>query len=69
MGGGKIDIAMVCHEEETTNNMNVTGTYTPTSYSIDTAMTGSGGEQSGMRMKMHVDSRRVGECTGKEDQG
>ena len=48
-------------------NMNVSGSYTPTSYSIDTAMTGSGGEQNGMSMKMHVDAQRVGECTGKDD--
>jgi hypothetical protein len=67
MGGGKIDVAMVCHHEETTEKMNVSGSYTPTSYSIDTSMTGSGGEQNGMSMKMHVDSQRVGECTGKDD--
>ncbi len=67
MGGGKIDMAMVCHQEESTMNMNVKGTYTPTSYSIDSSMTGSGGAQNGMSMKMHVDAQRVGECTGKED--
>ena len=67
MGGGKIDVAMVCHQEETAQNMNIKGSYTPTSYSIDTSMTGSGGEQQGMSMKMHVDSQRVGECTGKDD--
>jgi len=67
MGGGKIDIAMVCHQEDMTQNMNVSGSYTPTSYSIDTAMTGTGGHEQGMSMKMHVDSNRVGECTGKDD--
>jgi hypothetical protein len=67
MGGGKIDIAMVCHEEETTQTMSGTGSYTPTSYSIDTSMTGTGGQQQGMSMKMHVDASRVGECTGKDD--
>jgi hypothetical protein len=67
MGGGKIDVAMVCHEEETTQNMNISGNYTPTSYSIDTSMTGTGGQQNGMTMKMHVDANRVGECTGKDD--
>jgi len=67
MGGGKIDVAMVCHQEQTTEKMNVSGSYTPTSYSIDTAMTGSGGEQNGMSMKMHVDAQRVGECTAKDD--
>jgi hypothetical protein len=30
-------------------------------------MTGTGGEQNGMTMKMHVDAQRVGECTGKDD--
>lgn len=67
MGGGKIDIAMVCHEEDTTQTMNGTGSYTPTSYSIDTSMTGTGGRQNGMAMKMHVDAQRIGECTGKDD--
>jgi hypothetical protein len=67
MGAGKIDVAMVCHEEETTQNMKVSGSYTPTTYSIDTAMTGTGGREGGMSMKMHVDAQRIGECTGKDD--
>ena len=67
MGGGKIDVAMVCREEETTMNTQVSGSYTPTSYSIDSSMTGTGGRENGMSMKMHVDAKRVGECTGKED--
>jgi len=67
MGGGKIDVAMVCHQEETTQTMNISGSYTPTSYSIDTSMVGTGGHENGMTMKMHVDAERVGECTGKED--
>ena len=67
MGGGEIDVAMVCHEEETTQNMSIKGTYTPTSYSFDSSMTASGGRESGMSMKMHVDANRVGECTGKEE--
>jgi hypothetical protein len=66
MGSGKIDVAMVCHEEETTMNTKVSGSYTPTSYSIDTSMSGSGGAQNGMTMKMHVDAQRVGECSGKD---
>ena len=69
MGGGKIDVAMVCRSDETTQNMNVSGSYTPTSYSIDTSMNGSGGQQQGMSMKMHVDANRVGQCTGKDDEG
>jgi hypothetical protein len=49
-----------------TQTMSASGSYTPTTYSLDTAMNGSG-PQSGMRMKMHVDAQRVGECTGKDD--
>ncbi|MFL6726188.1 MAG: DUF3617 domain-containing protein [Sphingomicrobium sp.] len=68
MGGGKIDIQMVCKEEGSTQTSNMSGSYTPTSYSMDMAMNGTGGGmQNGMNMKMHVDSKRVGECTGKED--
>lgn len=66
MGGGKIDVAMVCHNEDSTQKMNVTGSYTPTSYAIDTSMSGSGGGENGMSMKMHVDARRIGECTAKD---
>ena len=67
MGGGKIDFAMVCREEGSTQTMNASGTYTPTSYSMDMSSNAAGGEHQGMTMKMHVDSNRVGECTGKDD--
>lgn len=67
MGNGKIDIAMVCKEEGATQTMNASGTYTPTSYSMDMSSNASGGGQSGAIMKMHVDSRRVGECSGKDE--
>jgi len=66
MGGGKIDIQMACDREGSTMKMNMTGTYTPTSYAMDMASTASGGAQEGMSMKMHVDSNRVGECTAKD---
>ncbi|HYX47934.1 MAG TPA: DUF3617 domain-containing protein [Sphingomicrobium sp.] len=69
MGGGKIDLAMICHREDMTQNMKVSGSYTPTSYSVDTAMTGTGGREGGMSMKMHVDANRIGQCTGKDDEG
>ncbi|MFL6720993.1 MAG: DUF3617 domain-containing protein [Sphingomonas sp.] len=67
MGGGKMDIQMVCHREGTTQTTNMAGTYTPTSYSMDMSSQGSDGEKGGMTMKMHVDAQRVGECTGKDD--
>ena len=66
MGGGKIDIAMVCKQENMSQAMTMAGSYTPTSYSIDMNSNGSGPQQ-GMTMKMHVDAQRIGECTGKED--
>lgn len=67
MGGGKMDVAMLCHEEGATRSMNMSGSYTPTSYSLDMAMNANGGSQSGMNIKGHIDAHRVGECTGKED--
>lgn len=66
MGGGKIDVQMVCKEEESTQTMNMIGTYTPTSYSMDMSSNATGGRESGMVMKMHVDAQRIGNCTGKE---
>jgi hypothetical protein len=67
MGGGKIDIQMVCSEERSTQTTNMAGSYTPTSYSMDMSSKGSGGQQSGMTMKMHINAQRVGQCTGKDD--
>jgi len=66
MGAGKIDIQMVCREESMTHTTNLSGSYTPTTYSLDMSTIGSG-PQSGMTMKMHVDAQRIGECTGKDD--
>jgi hypothetical protein len=66
MGGGKIDAQMVCSEEGSTQTTSLSGTYTSTSYAMDVSSTGSGGPQNGMSMKLHVDSKRIGECTGKE---
>ncbi|HEX8937955.1 MAG TPA: DUF3617 domain-containing protein [Sphingomicrobium sp.] len=67
MGSGKIDIEMTCREEETTRTTAMSGTYTPTSYSMDVSSQGTGGERGGMSMKMHVDSRRVGACSATDD--
>jgi hypothetical protein len=69
MGGGKIDIQMVCNEEGATQTTNMIGSYTPTTYAMDMSSNSSGGDHTGaaMNMKMHVDAQRVGECTGKED--
>jgi len=65
MGGGKIDIQMVCNHEGAAQTTSMAGTYTPTTYSMDMASSGSAGAQGNMSMKMHVDSKRVGECSAK----
>lgn len=69
MGGGKIDIQMSCKGDESTQTTNMTGSYTPTSYSMDVSSSSTGGGPGGMNMKMHVDASRVGECTGKDSDG
>jgi hypothetical protein len=66
MGGGKLDIQMVCNEEGSTRTTNMAGSFTPTSYSMDMASNATEGAQAGMSMKMHVDAQRIGECTSKE---
>lgn len=66
MGGGKIDAQMVCKVENLTHTTTMSGSYTPTTYSMDASSTGIG-PQAGQTMKMHIDAQRVGECTGKED--
>jgi hypothetical protein len=48
--------------------MNMSGNYTPTTYSLDMAMNASGGQESGMSIKGHIDSHRVAaQCTDKQD--
>lgn len=66
MGGGKIDMRMVCKIAGSTQTTNMAGKYTPASYSMDMSSTGTGGHNEGMAMKMHVDARRVGECGAKD---
>lgn len=70
MGGGKIDAAMHCGGKDgATQVMQMAGTYSPESYQMQTSMKAEGGSDEGanMTMKMHIDAKRIGECTGKED--
>ena len=69
MGGGKIDAVMKCSAEGATQTMAMKGDYTPDTYNMQMSMSSQGGQgpQAGMSMKMRVDAKRVGECTGKED--
>ncbi|WP_169799509.1 DUF3617 domain-containing protein [Novosphingobium lentum] len=67
MGGGKIDAKMACKRGTGPQDMTMTGNYTPESY--DMTVQTSGAPMQGMKMDvtMTMASKRVGECTGKED--
>jgi hypothetical protein len=63
MRGGKIDAVMRCQQEGATQVMEMTGTYSPTSYKMrmnSTTEGGPGGEA--MTIQMRVEAERTGEC-------
>lgn len=65
MGKGKIDAQMTCDQGDSSQVMQMAGTYTADDYHMKmTARGGAAGKA--MTMKMSVDAKRVGECTGKE---
>lgn len=68
MGDGKIDAKMRCQAGGATQLMEMAGNYSRDNYSMTMSMNQQGGPEpaAGMRMRMRVDARRVGECTGKE---
>ena len=65
MGHGKMDVQLICQEAGGTRTSNMSGTYTSTSYSMNVSSTTTGGGESGAVIKMHVDSHRIGDCSGK----
>ena len=60
--GGKIDIALSCpkNDELSGGKLALTGQYAADSYSIDMALQGNDGEV----VRMKVDAKRLGDCTG-----
>jgi hypothetical protein len=68
MAGGRIDAAMVCKEQGTEMKMTMAGTYSQTSYDIRVQSQGEMQPGMPMSMDMSISSRRVGDCTGKENQ-
>lgn len=66
MADGKIDAVMNCTAEQANHRMTMQGSYTPETYNMEMTMETAAGEDAGMRMKMRVDARRVGQCTGRE---
>lgn len=69
MADGRIDAVMKCTAEQATQTMTMNGAYTGDTYNMQMSMKAEGGQgaDAGMTMKMRVDAKRVGECTGKED--
>ena len=70
MGGGKIDAVMQCSEQGGKRTMTMNGTYSGDAYHMNMASTGTGDAKNpmaGMSMKMEMDAKRTGECTGKEN--
>lgn len=71
MGGGKIDAVMRCGDEQATQVMEMTGTYSPNSYQMrmsNKVEAAAKGAEGSMAMRMRVDARRVGECSAKDSE-
>ena len=69
MGGGKIDATMTCASDGMTRTMTMNGTYSSDAYHMAMATIGTGkaSAMGNMSMKMEMDAKRTGACTGKED--
>jgi Protein of unknown function (DUF3617) len=70
MGSGKIEMIMQCAREGGAQTMVMNGTYSADSYHMAMTSTGTGAPgnpMAGMSMKMEMDAKRTGECTGKEN--
>ena len=67
MDGGKIDAAMQCGKGDSSQTMQMAGTYSPDSYQMQTSMKMAAGQgpEAGMSMKMRVEARRIGACAAK----
>jgi hypothetical protein len=69
MAGGSIDARMICARGGQTQTMTMKGTYSADSYRMAMTADGSGtkGPMGAMSMKMTIDAKRTGACTGKEE--
>ncbi|MDE2562270.1 MAG: DUF3617 domain-containing protein [Sphingomonadales bacterium] len=67
MGGGAIDAKLDCKAEQGMQSIVMKGNYTPDTYQMTVNTTGGGHAGMKMDMTMSMQSRRVGDCTGKED--
>lgn len=68
MSGGKIDAVMTCVAQGVTQTMTMTGSYSPDAYHMQMTSAGKGpSPEANVSMKMTLDAKRTGACTGKED--
>ena len=69
LSGGKVDAAMSCTPTNGKMSMTMAGTYSAESYHLDMTTRADGaGPTNGMTMKMTVDAKRTGACTGGKDE-
>ena len=67
MRGGKIEATMRCSQDEVTQVMQMSGTYSPNSYEMRMRSTTEGGPAGApMTLEMEVESQRVGECDAEQ---
>ena len=67
MGGGKIDAVMTCAQNGRNQKVTMTGDYGPEAYAMNVSSTGEMQPGMAMSMAMSISSKRVGDCTGKEE--
>ena len=69
MANGQLDAKMVCKAGGQDRTMVMKGSYSPDTYQMTVESTGSGqkGPMAGMSIKMTMDAKRTGECTGDEN--
>ncbi|HWI77470.1 MAG TPA: DUF3617 domain-containing protein [Sphingomicrobium sp.] len=67
MGNGKIDAEMHCNQQGVSQTMTMAGTYGPEAYAMHMSSKTEGGPAGeAMSMKMKVEAKRIGDCSGKE---
>jgi hypothetical protein len=70
LGNGAIDAKMRCGKpDEGTATVEMKGAFTPDHYAMAMSTRAESDGQGVMTMRMKVESRRVGECTGDEQAG
>ena len=68
MADGKLDAVMTCENGGQMQKMSMNGTYDQENYTMRMSSEGVGPDGKPVSMDMSVVSRRVGECTGEEEQ-